>query len=186
MNNYRKIINEFKSSKNTAVLIDFRCIHNGKEGYEETGDKNYLNRKHLILELYENYSAEDKPLIKWLLKEELKGFEFGIPVYTTDLCAFMLYKHMTIEDIYDVYDAKFGAGSDHQFYIDIELVFGFDKDETKTFLKNAKTQRELNNEMLKTIEWYESNPDAKFKTREEYIEYFETKKVNNIKADLED
>ena len=185
MNNYRKIIDKFKSSKEESLLIDFRCIHNGKEAYGESGDRNYLNRKNLILELYGGYSSEDKPLIKWLLQEELKGFQFDIPVYTTDLCAYMLYKYMTAEDVYDLYYAKFSAGSDHQAYVDIELIFGLNIDETKTFLKNEHTQRELNNEILETIEWYESNPDAKFRSRKEYIEYFETKKIEAIKYDLE-
>lgn len=186
MNNYRKIIDEFKSDNDESLLDDFRCIHNGKEGYGVSEDKNYPNRKNLILELYENYSVEDKPLIKWLLQEELKGFEFDIPVYTTDLCAFMIYKYMITEDIYDLYDAKFGAGSDHQGFVDVELIFGLNIDETKTFLKNDDARKELNNEMLETIEWYESNPNAKFKSREEYIVYFETRKVENIKSDLED
>ena len=186
MNKYRKIINEFKSSKNESILNDFACTHNGKKGYGESDDKNYSNRKNLILELYSNYAADDKPLIKWLLKEELKGFQFDIPVYTTDLCAFMLFKYMKTEDIYDLYEAKFGAGSDHEGYVDIELVFGLHRDETKAFLSNEKTRIQLNNEILETIEWYESNPNAKFKSREEYIIYFETVKADNIKYDLED
>ncbi|OHX63963.1 hypothetical protein [Flammeovirga pacifica] len=184
MNSYRKIIDKFKSSKEESLLIDFKCIHNGKEAYGESDDINYINRKNLILELYEKYSAEDKTLIKWLLQEELKGFEFDIPVYTTDLCAFMLYKHMTIEDVYDLYDAKFGAGSDHQACIDIELIFGQNKDEIKAYLKSECTQKELNNEILETIECYELNKNAKFKSREEYIEYFETKKFEALKFDL--
>ncbi len=186
MNSYRKIIDEFKLSKDEKLLIDFRCVHNGKKGYEESDDKNYQNRKKLILELYKDYSADDKPLIKWLLQEELKGFEFDIPVYTTDLCAFMIYKYMVNEDIYDLYEAKFGAGSDHMGFVDIELIFGLNKDETKTFLKNDDTQKELSNEIVETIESYESNPNAKFKTREEYITYFETIKAHNIKEDLEE
>ncbi|MDH7447611.1 hypothetical protein [Aquimarina sp. 2201CG14-23] len=181
MNNYRKIIDTFKSSKDESVLIDFGCIDNGKYG-----DKNYSNRKNLILELYSDYSAEDKPLLKWLLKEELKGFEFDVPVYTADLCAFMLYKYMEMADIYDLYDAKFGAGSDNQAYVDVELVFGRNRDETKAFLRNEKTQLKLNKEILETIEWYESNPNAKFKSREEYIVYFETIKAENIKSDVEE
>lgn len=186
MNNYRKVINEFKANKDESLLINFKCTHNGKEGYGESYDKNYLKRKNLILELYSNYSSEDKALIKWLLNEELNGFEFDIPVYTADLCAFMLYKHMVNEDIYDLYNAKFGAGSDNQAFVDIELVFGLDKEKTKAFLKNETTHKELNNEILETIEWYESNPNAKFKSREDYIEFFETKKINAIKSDLEE
>ncbi|MEW7280279.1 hypothetical protein ABW636_16935 [Aquimarina sp. 2201CG1-2-11] len=186
MNTHRKIIEEFRLNNDESLLNDFACTHNGKNGYEYSDDKNYKKRKNLILELYNDYSSVDKPLIKNLLQEELKGFEYDIPVYTIDLCAFMLYKHMEVDDVYDLYEAKFGTGSDAEAYVDIELVFGLSKEETKTFLKKEKTQKKLNQEILATIEWYESNPKAKFKSREEYINYFETIKVNNIKSDLEE
>ena len=186
MNKFRQTINDFRENNNDELLEQYKCEHNGKTKYGESFDKNYWHRKKLIFELYENYTIEDKPLIKWLLKEELKGFEFGIPVQTTDLCAFMLYKYMDREDVYDLFEAKFGAGSDTQFYVDIELVFGFDKEQTKTFLTNGKTNKKQNKEILKAINHYEGNPDAKFKSREEYINYFENKKINLIKIDLED
>jgi hypothetical protein len=125
-------------------------------------------------------------LIKWLLKEELKGFELDIPVQTTDLCAFMLYKIMDFEDVYDLYEAKFGAGSDTQSYVDIELVFGFDREQTKAFLTNKKSSLKQNKKILKAIEHYEDNPNAKFKSRDKYITYFESRKINLIKIDLED
>ena len=80
-----------------------------------------------------------------------------------------------------MYDAKFGAGSYNEAYVDVELIFGLNKDKTKLFLKNKQNKKELNNEI---IEWYESNQDTKFKSREEYIEYFETKKSEAIKSEL--
>ncbi|GAB1858418.1 hypothetical protein MHTCC0001_32550 [Flavobacteriaceae bacterium MHTCC 0001] len=185
MNTYQETIKQYKNSKNESLLDSFRCIHNQKNGYGESGDKNYVNRKHLILELFKNYSVADKPLIKWLLKEELKGYEFDIPAYTTDLCAFMLYKHMQVADVYDLYSAKFGAGSDHQYSLDIELVFGINVEETKAFLKNETSKIALNTEILEAIEWYISHPDAKFKSREAYIHFYETIKAKHILADLE-
>jgi len=186
MNKFRQIINEFRKSNNIELLGQFKCEHNGKTKYGEIFDKNYWHRKKLIFELYRNYTKEDKPLIKWLLKEELKGFELGIPVQTTDLCAFMVYKHLDFEDVYDLFDAKFGGGSDTQCYVDIELVFGFDKEQTKIFLLDRKTNKKRNKEILKAIKYYEGNADAKFKTREEYINYFENRKINLIQNDLQD
>jgi hypothetical protein len=185
MNIFRQIINEYRIKHNEELLESYKSKHNGKDRYGESFDVNYWHRKKLIFELYNDYSIEDKPLIKWLLKEELRGFKFDIPVQTTDLCAFMLFKYMNLEDIYDLFEAKFGAGTDNQCFVDIELVFGFDKEQTKTYLTSKKTNKRQNKEILKAIKHYEDNPKAKFKSREEYINYFETKKINFIKSDLE-
>ncbi|MBB6270567.1 hypothetical protein HDF26_000994 [Pedobacter cryoconitis] len=38
-----------------------------------------------------------------------------------------------------------------------------------------------NRKILKAISYYEGNPDAQFKSRAEYIEYFETRKIKTIK-----
>jgi hypothetical protein len=186
MNEFRETINDFRKNNNIALIERYKCEHNGETEYGKSFDKNYWHRKKLIFELYENYTKEDKPLIKWLLKEELKGFELDIPVQTTDLCAFMLYKIMDFEDVYDLYEAKFGAGSDTQSYVDIELVFGFDREQTKAFLTNKKSSLKQNKKILKAIEHYEDNPNAKFKSRDKYITYFESRKINLIKIDLED
>lgn len=182
----KKIIEAFRNNHSEENLDDFKCIHNGETEYGKSFDKNYFRRKELILALYKLYNQEDKLLIKWLIKEELQGFEFDIPVYTLDLCAFMLYKIMDQHDVYELYDAKFGAGSDAQSYLDIELVFGFDKEITKEFLRKSTISKKRNKIILKTIAYYEGFPEAKFKTREDYIHYFETKKIKSITSDLLD
>ena len=186
MNHYKKVIDEFGKSHDKSLLKEFKCESNEKTGCGNSFDTNYWNRKNLIFELYNHYTIEDKTLIKWLLKEEGKGFELDIPVYTKDLCAYMLYKHIELKDIYDLYNAKFGAGTDARFFIDIELVFGIDKEQTKEFLSKQEKNKKLNNEILKTIRYYESNPNARFRSREEYIHFFETKKIYQIKTELED
>jgi len=182
----QEIINNYRAEKEESILEDFRFIHNGKTDYYEVFDLNYWKRKDLIFELYHNYDLADKPLIKWLLTEELKASQINTPVYTVDLCAFMLYKHMEMEDLYLLYEAKFSAGTDLQVYVDIELLFGFDRNETKAYLENKQKDKRKNKKLLKAIEYYEQNPDAVFKSRAGYIEYFETKKIKGIKADLEE
>lgn len=186
MNELREIIKNYSASKEESILEDFKFIHNGKTGYYESLDLNYGKRKNLILELYEDYSHDDKALIKLLLAEELKASKIDSPVYTVDLCAFMLYKHMEIEDIYQLYEAKFGAGTDLQVYVDIELIFGFDKEETKQYLLNKQKDKRKNKKILEAIFYYEQNPDAQFRSRAEYIEHFETRKIKGIKADLDE
>lgn len=182
----RNVITKFKENQNEIILENYKYIHNGKTEYGSSFDLNYWNRKDLIFELLNNYKKTDRPLIKWLIKEELKGFEVDLPIYTIEICAFMLYKHMEVIDVYDLFDAKFGAGSDHQAIIDIELIFGLELGKTKDFLQNEKNNKILNNDILSTIKSYEDNPNAKFKTRDQYIKYFETIKLKNIQEDLLD
>lgn len=181
-----QVISNYGSTKDESMLENFRFFHNGKTGYYESFDINYWNRKNLILKLYENYGPADKPLIKWLLNEELKASKENTPVYTVDLCAFMLYKYMETADIYTLYDAKFAGGTDLQVYIDIELVFGFDKDQTIAYLRNSQKEKRKSKKIISAIAYYEQNPDAKFKSRAEYIEHFETRKIHGIRSDLEE
>jgi len=185
-NKIREIINQYRIDNNNLLLSHFECKHNGKTEYGYSFDENYWNRKDLILDLYKNYDEKDKPLIKWLIQQESKGSEYEIPQYTIDICAFMLYKHMEVLDIYELYDIKFGLTSDIQCFVDIELIFGFDKEQMKDFLKNEKSNKRLNNKILKTINYYESQLDAIYRNRDAYINYFETKKIINIKNELEE
>lgn len=184
MNLLRKTIEAYRQNPSEQLLDAFKCKHNGLKGYDAF-DANYWERKKLIFELYTDYTIEDKPLIKWILKEEQKGVPFDVPLYTTDLCAFMLYKHMDMDDIYDLFEAKFGGNTDRQVYIDIELLFGFDRVQTKEYLKNKSTNKKLNKEILEMIEHYEANKNASFRSREDYIYYFETRKIILIQNDLE-
>lgn len=186
MNELRKIIDTYRETIEESALESFRFTHNGKTDYEEICDLNYGRRKDLIFELFDHYTPEDKPLVKWLLDEEFKASNIDMPVYTVDVCAFMLFKYMDMEDIYELYEAKFGGGTDRQVYLDVELIFGFDRTETKQYLLNKQKGKRKNREIINTIEYYEQNPDAKFKSRIEYIEYYETKKIPGLKADLEE
>lgn len=186
-NSLRTTIDAYRQSSDETLLQNFKMVFNGKESYEEAFDQNYWSRKELIYALYDNYTANDKPLIKWLLQEEMKGFEYNIPVYTLDICAFMLYKHLDLKkDLYDLFEAKFATGTDARVQVDIELLFGFDKEETKNFLENYPKNKRQNKRILKAIVFYEANPNAKFKNRIEYINYFETKKILRIKNELSD
>ncbi|PQA89997.1 hypothetical protein B0A69_21490 [Chryseobacterium shigense] len=185
-NPIRKIIEEYKDHADETLLKNFKFLHNGKTGYNDSFDVNYWQRKELIFELYHDYGPEHKPLIQWLLKEEQKGFEIDLPLYTLDVCAFMLYKYMSNEDVYALYHTKFGAGTDAQVYVDIELIFGYDKEHMKQYLTSDTQNIELNKKILATIEYYESDPDVIFRNREAYIDHFENKKIKGIKGDLED
>jgi len=188
MKTFREIITNYRDTKNETLLESFKFIHNGETEYGKVFDVNYWNRKDLIFELFDNYSLADKPLIKWLLNEEYKGYETDadLPVYTIDLCAFMLYKYLETEDVYDLYKVKFGAGTDNQCFVDIELVLGFDSRQTKQYLLFNPKNKRLNKQIIKAIDWYVSQPEHKLKDRETYINYFESRKFRMIKNDMEE
>jgi len=185
MNELRRVIENYRRCHDEFIIENFKYKHNGETGYDNIFDENFWMRKDLIFELYNDYGAEDRPLIKWLLKEERKGFELCTPVYTVDLCAFMLYRYMKWDDVYDLFEAKFGGGTDSKVYIDIELTFGFNRRQMKEYLNYKQKNKRKNKEIIRMVEYYESIPNTKFKSREEYIQYFETKKIISIKNDLE-
>ena len=93
---------------------------------------------------------------------------------------------MLTEDVYDLYNAKFAGGflADHRKRIDMELIFGLDKEETKAFLQQDKTNKAK--KILKVIASYEKDSEAKYKSREAYIQYFEEIKSEEILDDLDD
>ena len=179
----REIIEGFRKDSEVSNLERFKLDITPipKSGWNY--DKNAWNRAMLILELFEKNERADKPLIKWLLDEEIKGQEFEILYYALDVNAYLLYKHMDDEDVYQLYNSKFGFAN--VFHLDVELIFGYDREKMKQYLKDTIDSNPMNSEILKTISDYESNPDAKFKTRSEYIEYYENRKIKHIRNDIE-
>ena len=173
-----EILNEYRKTKNSYVLEKFKYLEN------DYWDRNYWDRSELIFELYNNFDKSDKTLIKWLIAEEMKGIEIELPTDTLQVCAFMLYKVMDMDDIYDLYNIKFGAGTDLQCTTDTELIFGLDKELTKKYLE--ENHSENGNEILNCIKHYEGFETAIYRSRKEYIKYFETKRINMLKIDFED
>ncbi len=174
----KEILEKYRKTNDNTILEEFRCQKN------DYWDDNYWKRSELIFTLYNDFDPSDKVLIKWLIAEELEGQELEIPTETIQLCAFMLYKIMDFEDVYDLYSVKYGGGTDLECTTDIELVFGIDKELTKEYLKKVSTKK--SKEVLGCIEHYESFENAKYKSRDEYIEYFESKRINMLIADFED
>ncbi|MCT1531402.1 hypothetical protein M3B46_10380 [Sphingobacterium daejeonense] len=178
----RKIIEDFRNSQDTSLLDSFKTeikpTPDGKWSY----DVNAWNRALLILELFNESSINDKPLIKWLLDEEIKTQEYELSYYALDVNAFLLYKYMDFEDVYQLFDAKFSYGN--VYHLDVELIFGHDKEEMKDFLKSEK-ENQLAPMVFDTILSYENNPDAKFKSKDEYIAYYQNRKIKHIMNDLE-
>ena len=177
----RKLIEAFRSTGDLSLLEPFKLdIKPTEDGWHY--DLNAWPRTQLILELFENSQSEDKPLIKWLLTEEINGQEYELQYYSLDVNAYLLYKYMENSDVYQLFESKFAYGN--VFHLDVELIFGYDKEEMKQFLSDPNNKHEFNRKILSTIKDYERNPDAKFKTREEYINYYENRKIVHIKNDI--
>ena len=177
------VISDFQKNKDETILEKFKFKHNGKK--DNSFDLNFWNRKDLIVQLFENNKQADRGLLKWIIKEELKGYKIDLPIETVELTAFMLYKHMLTEDVYDLYNAKFTGGilGDHKERIDMELIFGLE--ETKAFLQQEKTKKAK--KILEVIASYEKyKAKYKYKNREAYIQYFEEIKSEDILDDLDD
>ncbi|TPN85864.1 hypothetical protein [Aquimarina algicola] len=174
----RDIINTYIKTEDSAVLKKFKYQKNNQ------WDDTYWDRSELIFELYNDFDSTHKALIKWLINEEMKGIEIELPTETLQVCAYMIYKIMDMSDIYDLFNIKFGAGTDLQCAIDTELIFGLDKERTKKYLKENPSEE--SNEILDCIKHYESFKTAVYRSREEYITYFETRRINMLKTDFED
>lgn len=179
----RTIIEEFRINQDPSKLDRFKLDTHPTPDNKWSYDRNAWDRAMLILELFNENTAADKPLIKWILDEEIKGQELEIPYYALDVIAYLLYKHMDNEDIYQLFMSKFAYGN--VFHLDVELIFGHDREEMKAYLKDSQKSNPLNKDILATISSYEQNPDAKFKSREEYVNYYENRKIKHIRNDIE-
>lgn len=175
----KEVINRYRETHDISILEDFKCQKN-----DDDWDDNYWNRSELIFELYTSFDQSDKPLIKWLINEELQGIEIELPTETLQICAFMLYKVMDFEDIFDLFNIKYGGGTDLECTTDTELIFGIDKESTKAYLKKNKSEE--GDQILSCIEYYESFTSAVYRSRKEYIKFFETIRIDILKSDFKD
>ena len=178
-----KLIQTFRKTQDKNLLSPFKFKHNGKKDYSEIGDDNYMQRKDLIVSLLQDHSLQDKKLIKWLLKQEIKYCAkiADVAVPTTDLCAFLLYLYVEPQDVFQIFKAKYETNYDNSHSIDTELLLGKDIKETKRFLK--KSGKKKSKKILKIIRQYEKDlkkNKTAFKSREAYIEYYQEEKLKKL------
>lgn len=135
------------------ILSPFIILDNGKEGYYGRGDTHRYNRRRITQELYPVFTTEHKPLIRFLLEQEIEGcalYEYG-----TDLMRALSYLLLTMADIEDsllFYRTKFETHFDARCAMDIEPIFGEDKDKTKAYFLGK------NQDIVDIIEYYEQFP----------------------------
>ena len=150
---------------------------------EHTFDEHNHHRIRLLLALATEFNESDKPLIRWLLRENGKCFKFGFDIsIETALAAFMLYKHMCWEDTAILYACKFAYGSNEQYMVDTEIALGFGLSETMNYLAK-QSDNPIYQEMMYQIQAYCGN-NIRLKPREQFIEYFEQRRFGYLQEEL--
>lgn len=149
--------------------------HNGKTEWGQSNDLNLKNRFEFIKKLYADYSTKDRKLVKFLLSQEIKyAQEEGDYSFGLNLTTFMLFTIMEVSDVALLYDAKFETCFDAQCVLDIELVFGLDLEDTKTYFTiNKDTERDV----LGVIKKYETRP---YRQRAEYLKFYTERRIPSL------
>lgn len=146
-------------------------------------DEHLYERMALMLALSQDFNQDDRPLVRWLIKQNTQLFNLGFDIsQETALCAFMLYKYMTEEDILVLYACKFAYGSSEHFAVDMEMALGFGLDETLHYLQNHHNEP-LHAQMKQAIEEYCAN-GVVFKPRTQFIDFFEQRRFGYLQEEV--
>lgn len=163
------------------LLVDVAVLPMPNEDDSQIFDKHNRERIQLLLALSDDFCVEDKPLIRWLLRENGKCFEFGFDISKeTALAAFMLYKHMDWDDTLVLAACKFAYGSNELYTVDAEIAVGFGLQETLDYL--AKQNEPLCSAMAQEIRDYCGN--MRLKSRAQFIDYFEQRRLGYLQEEL--
>lgn len=170
---------------NEEILTEF-CVKPvvvHEADVEHTFDEHSRQRVLLLLTLAYDFTKLDKPLIRWLLRENGKCFQFGFDIsIETVLAAFMLYKYMSWEDTAVLYACKFAYGSNEQYMVDTEIALGFGLQETLQYLIE-QSDNPIYAEMAAQIRHY-CGTGMRLKPREQFIEYFEQRRFGYLREEL--
>ncbi|PHM58493.1 hypothetical protein [Xenorhabdus sp. KK7.4] len=154
------------------ILSPLTVLDNSKEGYGVNFDANWHNRRRITQELYPVFSAQHKPLIRFLLTQEIECCRLyeGSP-YLMRALSYMLLTMADIEDTLLFYRTKFGTNFDARCSMDIEPIFGEDKDKTKAYFTGK------NQDIVDIIEHYEQFP---YWSKAEYIKHIQNHQMMEL------
>lgn len=180
---YRQVIERCRQQIDEVALAPFAFSPITYPNDENVYDDHNRERIELLLALSDDFCEADKPLIRWLLRENGKCFELGFDISKeTALAAFMLYKYMDWNDMLVLYACKFAYGSAEQYMVDTEIALGFGLQETLDYLaKHADVPHHT--EMANAIRAY-CGQEMKLKPRAQFIDYFETRRFGYLQDDL--
>lgn len=182
------IIQQFRQEHNKKALKPFKCSPVQDSSSKRIYDVNYAKRWALIRSLYEVYSVDDRKLLQWLLKQELRAYCVWASLpFSVYVCAFMLYDVMKAKDSLWLYQAKLAGDSDLQCCVDTEILFGKKPKATLAFLKHKKRKgHKTAKQALKAIKFYRSHKEAVYKTPDDFVAFFKNQRVLSLFADIED
>ncbi len=121
----------------TEVLSKVAFAHNGKEGWNDSDDLNGEFRELVVEEMFNDRNFTFPEMIRFLLREEFR-FCRHVTTSTETLrqLTFMLFLLNEMHDIPLLFEAKFDTSFDAGIGLDIELIFGFDKERTKAHFRS--------------------------------------------------
>lgn len=128
-----RIVKEFNPElppKDILKNVDF--VHNGKKDWRTSDDLNADFREKVTDFIFDSKELKSRALITYLLKAEINycGAETMMRETLRQL-TFMLYSIGEIEDIPLLFEAKMNTCFDAGCGLDIELIFGKDKEKVK-------------------------------------------------------
>ncbi len=149
-------INLFRCEANVSQLRAFAyrkiTLSNG-----DIVDANYSARWHLLQALYQNFDANDRALIRWLLKEEFKAYQDKASHSASlSISVFMLYRVMKKKDIFLLHTVAI-QNNRLRDGMDVEMIFGRKPNSTKDFLKLASFSGDVDaKQTLQNMHVYQS------------------------------
>lgn len=181
-----QVVKNYRQRPQPHILKSFACQKRYSKLLERNHDKNFLKRGMLVLWLSEYFTAEDKPLIRWLIKEYHKSSIFWVDMRDEmALLGYMLYKYMSNQDLPYLYLSKFCGCSDTAYSVDIEIVLGFGETQTIDYLtKNGKPSNQQERDIIEVIKAYRDNRDTPFRTYDEYLALFEQYRLTQRQESL--
>lgn len=178
---WREMVLRCRAHFDEQILADVAVLPIQENGETQIFDKHNRERIQLFLALSDDFCAEDKPLIRWLLRENGKCFEFGFDISKeTAMAAFMLYKHMDWDDTLVLAACKFAYGSNELYTVDTEIALGFGLQETLDYL--TQQNEPLCTAMAQEIRHYCGN--MRLKPRAQFIDYFEQRRLGYLQEEL--
>ncbi|MDO4228902.1 MAG: hypothetical protein Q4C98_03755 [Capnocytophaga sp.] len=170
--NARQVILKSRQNFDENLLQSFKFTKNSDQNFDE----NFYQKQALVLILSTDFNSQDKPLIRWLICDFCKSIQAGFWVDLRSVMAllgFMLYKNMENSDLPFLYMTKFEACSDSAFSVDIEIVLGFDEQQSIDYLNDNKKANPQYKKIIQTIKKYSKNKTTPFRTYAEYCDFFE-------------
>lgn len=175
-----------------AKLLSFIRANNYQLDSET---KNKINeiKSEFALELYQSHIVEDRPLIHYLLYQQIEELKksWGVPC-ALKACTIILFKLRQAEDSIFIWEAK-TCNSDTLFSIDVQLLLGAGVKETIAFLEKStevthltkviKEERDRTKKEYSILDWIEScRKNGELEDIDSHVENL----IDHFESDCED